>query len=106
MKLLKDLLQRHIRQILGIYLGASWAIKEFLDWLINQFSISPHLPEFVFLILVFSGKDLRATSSLVTLEDEDGHMVDRVVPKSEFRNKIMLFFLENEADDTALNRLS
>ncbi len=52
MKFLIDLLQRSVPQILGIYLGAGWAIIEFMDWLINQFSISPHLPIFVLLILV------------------------------------------------------
>lgn len=149
MKLMKDLLQRRVPQILGIYLGSSWAIIEFLDWLINQFSISPHLPRFVLLCLVsmiptvlmiayyhgkpgkdewtkaekvgiptnvvaailmlffvFSGKDLGATTSLVTLEDDEGQVIERVIPKSEFRKKIMLFFLENETGDTALNWLS
>lgn len=149
MKLLKDLLQRRVPQILGIYLGSSWAIIEFLDWLINQFSISPHLPRFVLLtlvsmiptvvliayfhgkpgkdewtkiekigipvnlvaailmlIFVFQGKDLGATTSLLTLEDEEGQVIERVVPKSEFRKKIMLFFLENETGDTTLNWLS
>jgi len=149
MKLIKDLLQRRVPQILGIYLGSSWAILEFLDWLINQFSISPHLPHFVLLIMVsmiptvlmiayfhgkpgkddwtsvekvgiptnvvaailmlifvFQGKDLGATTSLVTMEDEEGQVIERVVPKSEFRKKIMLFFLENETGDTALNWLS
>jgi len=149
MKLLKDLLQRRVPQILGIYLGSSWAIIEFLDWLINQFSISPHLPSFVLLTLVsmiptvvmiayfhgkpgkdewtkaekigipanvvaailmllfiFQGKDLGATTSLVTVENEEGQLIERTVPKSEFRKKIMLFFLENESGDTSLNWLS
>lgn len=149
MKLLKDLLQRRVPQILGIYLGTSWAIIEFLDWLINQFSISPHLPKFVLLtlvsmiptvlllayyhgkpgkdewtkvekigiptnvlavilmlIFVFSGKDLGATTSLVTLENEEGQVVERVVPKSEFRKKIMLFLLDNSTGDTTLHWLS
>jgi glucose-6-phosphate-specific signal transduction histidine kinase len=122
MKHLKDLLQRRVPQILGIYLGASWAIIEFLDWMINQFSISPHLPKFVLLTLVsmiptvllltyyqgkpgkdewtkvekigipanvlaailmlffvFSGRDLGATTSLVTLEDEDGQLMEREI---------------------------
>ena len=34
MKLIKNLLQRRVPQILGIYLATSWAIIEFLDWLI------------------------------------------------------------------------
>ena len=122
MKLLKGLLQRRVPQILGIYLGSSWAIIEFLDWLINQFSISPHLPSFVLLTLVsmiptvvmiayfhgkpgkdewtkaekigipanvvaailmllfiFQGKDLGATTSLVTVENEEGQLIERAV---------------------------
>ncbi|MEA3479272.1 MAG: tetratricopeptide repeat protein [Bacteroidota bacterium] len=149
MRLIKNLLQRRVPQILGIYLATSWAIIEFLDWLINQFSISPHLPKFVLLtlvfmiptvlllawfhgkpgkdewtkvekigipsnvvaaililIFVFNGKQLGATTSLLTLEDEEGQVIERVVPKSEFRKKIMLFFLENASGDTTLNWLS
>lgn len=149
MKFIKDLLQRRVPQILGIYLATSWAIIEFLDWLINQFSISPHLPRFILLtlvsmiptviliayfhgkpgkdewtrvekigiptnvvvailmlIFVFQGKDLGATTSLVTLENEEGEVVERVIPKSEFRKKIMVFFLDNASGDTTLNWLS
>ncbi len=149
MTIFKDLLQRRVPQILGIYLATSWAIIEFLDWLINRFSISPHLPEFglvilasmiptvlllaylhgkpgrdtwtkiekigiptnvlaaIFLLLfLFRGKDLGAATARVTLEDEEGQTIERVIPKSEFRKKIMLFFLNNESGDTSLNWLT
>jgi len=149
MTILKDLMRRRVPQIFGIYLATSWAIIEFLDWFINHFSISPHLSEFVLLILasmiptvlliayfhgrpgkdswtktekigipvnlagvilllffVFKGKDLGATTSLVSVEDEEGQIIERMVPKSEFRKKIMLFFPENLSGDTALNWIS
>lgn len=41
----KDLIQRRVPQILGIYLATSWAIIEFLDWLINRYAISPNIPD-------------------------------------------------------------
>lgn len=142
-------MQRRVPQILGIYLATSWAIVEFLDWLINQFSISPHLAELVMIILasmiptvvliayyhgkpgrdtwtkvekigipinlvgailllifVFKGKTLGATTAVVNLENEEGQMVEMTIPKPEFRKKIMLFFMENQTGDTALNWLS
>jgi len=149
MTLIKDLLQRRVPQILGIYLATSWAIIEFLDWFINHFSISPYLSELVLITLAsmiptvlliayfhgkpgkdtwtktekigipvnivgailllffaFKGKDLGATAQLVSVEDEEGQIIERMVPKSEFRKKIMLFFPENLSGDTALNWLS
>jgi len=48
---LKDLLQRRVPQILGIYLGTSWAIVEFLDWLISRYSLTTAIPDIGLLIL-------------------------------------------------------
>ena len=48
---LKDLLQRRVPQILGIYLGTSWAIVEFLDWLISRYSLSNVIPDIGLVIL-------------------------------------------------------
>lgn len=149
MTIFKDLLQRRVPQILGIYLGASWAIIEFLDWFIEKFAISPHVSEFalillaslipsvlllayfhgkpgrdtwtrtekigipanvvgagLLLIFLFKGKDLGAATSIVSLENEEGETIERVVIKPEFRKKIMLYFLENESGDAALDWLS
>jgi len=149
MTLFKDLLQRRVPQILGIYLATSWAIIEFLDWLINRFSISPHLPEFGLVILasmiptvlllayfhgkpgrdtwtkiekigvptnvigaifllffLFKGKDLGAATTMITLENEEGQKIERIIPKSEFRKKVMIFFWNNETGDTSQNWLS
>lgn len=148
MTILKDLLKRRVPQIVGIYLASSWAIIEFLDWLINQFSISPHISEFglitlvsmiptvlllayfhgkpgrdtwtkiekvgipvnvlgvlLLLIFVFKGTDLGATTTLVHLENEEGQIIERIIPKPEFRKKIMLYFMNNESGDSTLNWL-
>ena len=149
MSFVKELLKRRVPQILGIYLATSWAIIEFLDWLIEQFSVSPYLPTFVLLIFasmiptvlliayfhgkpgrdtwtktekigipvnvvaaafllffVFKGKELGATTSVISLEDEEGQTIERIVPKTEFRKKLMLYFPANETGDTSLNWLS
>lgn len=149
MTIIQDLIQRRVPQILGIYLATSWAIIEFLDWLINRFSISPHLSAFgltilasmiptvlllayfhgkpgcdtwtkiekigiptnvlavIFLLFfLFKGKDLGAATTMITLENEEGQTIERIIPKSEFRKKIMIFFPENESGDTSLNWLS
>ncbi|MQY62726.1 MAG: tetratricopeptide repeat protein, partial [Calditrichaeota bacterium] len=52
------------------------------------------------LILVFfSGKDLGATTLVVTAEDETGARIERVVPKANFRRQVALFFFANETGD-------
>lgn len=145
---IKDLLRRRVPQILGIYLGTSWAIIEFLDWIISRFPISPHLPDFamvilasmlptvlllayfhgkpgrdtwtrvekigiptnvlgavLFLFFLFKGEDLGATTTRVNLIDEEGQSIERIIPKSEFRKKIVLYFMNNESGDTELNWL-
>jgi len=146
---IKDLMQRRIPQILGIYLATSWAIIEFLDWLISRYSISPSIPDFgliilasmiptvlmlayfhgkpgqdswtkiekigipanilgaiIVLIFLFNGKDLGAATTMISMTNEEGQLIERVVPKTEFRKKIMIYFFENESGDTALNWLS
>ncbi len=56
-------------------------------------------------VFLFKGKDLGATTTTVTVEDEDGKKIERTVLKSEFRKKIALFFFDNESSDTAYNWL-
>jgi class 3 adenylate cyclase len=55
------------------------------------------------LIFIFKGKDLGATTTAVTIENEDGEKIERVVVKNEFRKKIAIFFFENKLKDTTLN---
>lgn len=60
----------------------------------------------VFLVVfLFRGKDLGATTTQLTLENEDGEKITRTVMKSEFRNKLGVFFFENKTGDTSLNWL-
>ena len=57
------------------------------------------------LVFVFHGRDLGATTTTVTLMDEQGQQIERSIPKSEFRKKVAVFSLENESGDTTLNWL-
>lgn len=57
------------------------------------------------IIFVFRGKDLGATRTSVTMENEEGEMVERVVIKSEFRKKIAVFNFTNISGDNSLNYL-
>jgi tetratricopeptide (TPR) repeat protein len=57
------------------------------------------------LLLLFADRDLGAATKTVQLLDEDGSVVERVVPKPEFRRKIASFFFEKETGDTTLNWL-
>jgi tetratricopeptide (TPR) repeat protein len=38
-----DLFRRRVPQILGVYLAAGWGMLEFTDWVVNRYSLSPHL---------------------------------------------------------------
>ncbi len=139
----RNLLDRRVPHIFGIYLAVSWGILQFMEWLVDRFVLSPHLPIFCFAILVsliptalllayfhgkpgrdqwtkvekigipvnliftaailffiFQGKDLGAASSKITIEDETGTKVERVVPKNEFRKRIALFYFENASSNT------
>ncbi len=145
---IKDLLGRRVPQILGLYLGASWVIVEFVNLLVDRFALSPHLIEFCLVVLasliptvlmlayfhgrpgrndwatlekfgipanllaaalivgfVFSGKHLGAATTTVVVETEEGRTIERVVPKSEFRKKVVLYHFDNESGDAALDWL-
>jgi tetratricopeptide (TPR) repeat protein len=59
----------------------------------------------VFLWVTFSGKDLGAATEAVTVEDEEGQTIERVVPKSAFRKSVAIYYFDNESGDTALDWL-
>ena len=144
----KDLLQRRVPQILGIYFAGHLGIIIFMEWLVHRYPVSPYLPGFclvalfsiiptilllayfhgksghyqwgraekigipvnllvsaVLLFVLFQGKDLGATTKTVSYTDEEGQMIERVIPKNEFRKNIVIFFFENETDDSTLNWL-
>ena len=48
----------------------------------------------IVLMTLFSGRDLGAVTTTVTLEDEDGTEIQRVIPKSTFRKRVGLFLFE------------
>jgi len=146
---LKNLWKRRIPHILGIYLGSSWAIVEFVSsLLVDRYLLSPHLIDFtiiillslipsvillayfhgkpgrdnwtrteligiplnllltiILLVVIFNGKDLGATTKTVTLENEEGERIERVIPKSQFRKKISSFPFLNELSDSTYNWL-
>jgi serine/threonine protein kinase/tetratricopeptide (TPR) repeat protein len=145
---IKDILQRRVPQIIGIYLAVSWGIIQFIEWLVNRYPISPHLPEFslailasmiptvlllayfhgkpgrdqwtmaekvgipvnvvvaaIFLFFNFGGKDLGAATKIVSVEDEAGNTISRAIPKTEFRQRLGLFYLDNQSNDSTLNWL-
>lgn len=57
------------------------------------------------LFFLFSGRDLGATTTTVSLVDEKGQEIERLVPKSEFRKKVAVFSMENESGNTTLDWL-
>jgi len=59
----------------------------------------------VVLFVMFYGKDLGATTKTITLENEEGEKIERVIPKSEFRRKIAEFPFKNESADSTLDWL-
>ena len=124
----KDLLERRVPQILGIYLAAGWGVLEFTDYIVSRYVLSPHLTDLALmawaliipsvvllayfhgrpgrdewstvekvgipinivlavglLLPAFTGKDLGAATREITVENEVGELVEREVPKSEFR---------------------
>jgi len=145
----KNLWQRRVPQIFIIYLGACWAIIEFVSsLLVDRYLLSPHLIDFsivtllslipsilllayfhgkpgkdewtkfekigipvnIFLVIfilffTFQGKDLGAITKTVSVENEDGDLIERVIPKSEFRKSIGIFFFENTSADSTLDWL-
>ena len=114
-RLWKSLWTRRVPHVLGVYLGVSWGLLEFVGFLVDRYLLSPHLVTFslvalvsllpsisiiayfhgtpgrqgwskvekvavpsnllalgVLLTLMFSGKDLGAATSVVTVTDEEG----------------------------------
>jgi len=55
----------------------------------------------LFLVFFFRGKDLGAATTTVTVTDEEGVETERVIPKSEFRKRITLYYFDAEPADTA-----
>jgi len=54
---------------------------------------------------LFHGRDLGAATTTVTIEDEAGNAVERVVPKSEFRKSLIVFPFDNRSGEAAFDWL-
>ncbi len=57
------------------------------------------------LLVAFTGKDLGSATTSVTVADETGQVVERVIPKSDFRKSQALYYFDNVSGDTALDWL-
>jgi tetratricopeptide (TPR) repeat protein/predicted Ser/Thr protein kinase len=57
------------------------------------------------LFVVFQGKDLGAATTKVSVNDEEGKSIERVIPKAEFRKRIALFYFDNASGDPAYDWL-
>lgn len=47
---MKNLLNRRVPQILGIYLAIGWGLVQFVDWLAGRYLLSPYLTDLTFVI--------------------------------------------------------
>jgi len=51
------------------------------------------------LFTVFAGQSFGSTVTTVVVENEDGSEIERVVPKTEFRRHLVLFYFDNTTGD-------
>ncbi|NQV18185.1 MAG: tetratricopeptide repeat protein [Armatimonadetes bacterium] len=73
---------------------------------VEKFGIPINLVISLFILFfIFQGKDLGAITKTVTIENEDGERIERVIPKSEFCKSIGIFFFENSSADSTLDWL-
>ena len=145
---LRDLMNRRVPQIFGVYVMAGFVITAFLGWLVDRYPLSPNLPNFALVLMaamiptvlllaylhgrpgrrpwkrveaigipvnavaavavlafMFQGHELGAATKKVTFTDEEGQIIEREVPKGEFRKRLALFHFENESGDSTRNWL-
>jgi len=76
-----------------------WTIVEKIGLPLNVLAAA------LLLFVAFGDKDLGAATTAVTVENEAGETVERIVPKSEFRKHMALYHFDNESGDTALDWL-
>jgi tetratricopeptide (TPR) repeat protein len=58
------------------------------------------------LVALFHGKDLGAATMAVTLTDEEGKQVERVIPKGEFRKRVAIFYFDADPADSVARMLA
>ncbi len=49
----------------------------------------------VLLGVLFRGQELGAITQTIEVEDENGTMIERIIPKNEFRRNVLVFYAEN-----------
>jgi len=49
---MKNLFERRVPQVMGLYFGASWVVVEFADWLVNRYVLSPYLIDLILVALL------------------------------------------------------
>ena len=47
----QSLMERRVPQISGFYLGGSWGIIQFVEWIVERYGLSPYLPDFSLVVL-------------------------------------------------------
>jgi tetratricopeptide (TPR) repeat protein len=58
------------------------------------------------LLVLFRGKDLGAATMAVTVTDEEGKRVERVIPKGEFRKRVAIFYFDADPADSVARMLA
>ena len=61
---------------------------------------------FALLFLIFQWKDLGIKAQAINLMDEHGKSIERMVPKSQFRQSIGFFYFKNNSENSSLNWLA
>ena len=51
------------------------------------------------LVLLFNGRDLGAVTQTIAVEDENGAVTERIVPKNEYRRRMLIFYPENSSSE-------
>lgn len=49
---MKNLFERRVPHVMGLYFGASWVVVEFADWLVNRYVLSPYLIDLILVALL------------------------------------------------------
>lgn len=136
----KELINRRVIRITGFYLGGSWGVLQFLDWIVERYLLSPQLVDLLLTIVVslvpsivimayfhgspgknmwkktekifipanfllmlilvlflFGNKNLSSIARRVSLTDETGKKIEKVVPKKGVVKELTVFFFENKS---------
>jgi len=60
----------------------------------------------IILLILFQGKDLGAMTQEISMEDDAGNTIKRIIPKNEFIKNIAIFDFENKSTDEHADWLS